>query len=348
MPRMVSRRRYYVKTALRRLLKKTNDKRLSVRIRIAIMAVDDHKPSQIASVAGCSASTVHRVTARFQEQSIEGLFDRREDNGDLKLDEAFLGELQEIVDQTPRQFGYHRPTWTRELLVAVMKKLTGIKVHVGTMSRALKKIGARRGRPRPTVGCPWSKAAKTRRINAINQLRANCKANEIIVFEDEVDIHLNPKIGMDWMNRGHQKEVLTPGQNQKRYLAGALNAETGELTIVEGNQKNSDLFLRLLESLLVQYPNAKRIHVILDNYRIHSSRIVQAALTHRLKRISLVFLPPYCPNENKIERVWKDLHDEVTRNHQHATMDELMKDVRRYLRSRNRKAKPAVSRRKAA
>ncbi len=77
MPRMVSRRRYYVKTALRRLLKKTNDKRLSIRIRIAIMAVDDHKPSQIASVAGCSVSTVHRVITRFEEQSIEGLFDRR-------------------------------------------------------------------------------------------------------------------------------------------------------------------------------------------------------------------------------------------------------------------------------
>ena len=150
------------------------------------------------------------------------------------------------------------------------------------------------------------------------------------------------------MNRGHQKEVLTPGQNQKRYLAGELNPATGELTVVEGNQKNSDLFLRLLESLLEQYPHAKRIHVILDNYRIHSSRIVQAALTHRLKRISLVFLPPYCPNENKIERVWKDLHDEVTRNHPHATMDDLMKAVHRYLRSRNRQAKSMISERRAA
>ena len=116
---------------------------------------------------------------------------------------------------------------------------------------------------------------------------------------------------MDWMNRGRQKEVLSPEQNGKRYLAGEQNPETGELTIVEGNRKKSDLFLRSLESLLDQYPNAKRIHVILDNYRIHSSRIVQATLTHRLKKISLEFLPPYCPNENKIERVWKDLHDEV-------------------------------------
>jgi transposase len=340
---MVSRRRFYVKGALRRMLRKTNDKRLSIRIRIAIMAVDNLKSSWIAGMVGCAASTVNRVAERFREHSIEGLMDRREDNGDLKLDETFLGQLREVVDQSPRDFGYQRPTWTRELLVAVMRKLTGVSVHVGTMSRALKKIGARRGRPRPTVGCPWSNAAKTRRINAIKNLRANRKPNEIIVYEDEVDIHLNPKIGMDWMNRGHQKEVLTPGQNQKRYLAGALNPDSGELIIVEGSKKNSDLFLRMLESLLKRYPNATRIHVILDNYRIHSSRIVQAALSHRLKKISLVFLPPYCPNENKIERVWKDLHDEVTRNHPHGTMDELMKAVHRYLRQRNRRKKAAYS-----
>lgn len=343
MPRMVSRRRFYVKGALRRMLKKTNDKRLSIRIRIAIMVVDNHRPSRIASTVGCAVSTVNRVADRFSEYSIEGLMDRREDNGDLKLDEAFLGQLRDVVDQSPRDFGYQRPTWTRELLVAVMRKSTGVSVHVGTMSRALRKIGARRGRPRPTVGCPWSKAAKTRRINAINKLRANCRRNEILVYEDEVDIHLNPKIGMDWMNRGHQKEVLTPGQNQKRYLAGALNPDTGELTIVEGRQKNSDLFLRMLESLLERYSDAKRIYIILDNYRIHSSRIVQAALSHRLKKISLVFLPPYCPNENKIERVWKDLHDEVTRNHPHATMGELMQAVHKYLRQRNRKKKATYS-----
>ena len=49
--------------------------------------------------------------------------------------------------------------------------------------------------------------------------------DEVAVYEDEVDIHLNPKIGLDWMVTGQQKEVLTPGQNEKRYLAGALNAK---------------------------------------------------------------------------------------------------------------------------
>ena len=107
----------------------------------------------------------------------------------MKLDEAYLGRLKEIVDLTPREFGYDRPTWTRELLVEVMNCETGVRIHPATMSRAK----ARRGRPRPIVGCPWSKQAKTRRINQLRRLQENLKPGEILVYEDEVDIHLNPK-----------------------------------------------------------------------------------------------------------------------------------------------------------
>jgi hypothetical protein len=91
---------------------------------------------------------------------VAGLYDRREDNGETKLDERFLSTLYDIVDKQPTDFGYPRPTWTQELLAKVMEKLTEVKVHPGTMSRALKLIKARLGRPKPTVGCPWSEAAK--------------------------------------------------------------------------------------------------------------------------------------------------------------------------------------------
>ena len=47
------------------------------------------------------------------------------------------------------------------------------------------------------------------------------------VFIDEVAIDLNPKMGFAWMPRGEQKAIETPGDNRKRYPAGALHAETG-------------------------------------------------------------------------------------------------------------------------
>src|SRR5215471_3388374 len=120
-----------------------------------------------------------------------------------------------------------RPTWTRELLVAVMVRRTGVRVHVGTMSRALAAIKARRAQPRPRVLCPWAKARKTRRLNYLKSLIATLPRKERIFYEDEVDIHLNPKIGLDWMGYGQQKDALTPGKNEKRYLAGALDVRTG-------------------------------------------------------------------------------------------------------------------------
>ena len=157
------------------------------------------------------------------------------------------------------------------------------------------------------------------------------------MYEDEVDIHLNPKIGLDWMLRGQQKEVLTPGKNEKRYLAGAYNPHTGELIWVEGEKKNALLFLRLLWKLHETYPNARRIHVIIDNYSIHSTEQVQVSLkTEAGKRLRLVPLPPYCPDHNRIEREWQELHANVTRNHKCRTMDELMKQVRSYLAKRNK------------
>jgi transposase len=263
--------------------------------------------------------------------------DRREENGRAKMDDEYLGLLYEVVASNPREHGWRRPTWTREMLVQTMFEKMGVRIHVATMSRALKRIGARRGRPKPGVRCPWSKRAKSRRLRRIRKLLEGLPEDEVAYWEDEVDVHLNPKIGLDWMVRGQQKDVDTPGQNEKRYLAGAQNYRTGELIWVEGESKNSLLFLRLLWELVQRHPKAKVIHVILDNYSIHSTKQVELSLkTREGRRIRLHFLPPYCPDHNKIERTWQDLHANVTRNHCCPDMASLMREVRAYLRRRNR------------
>ena len=87
----------------------------------------------------------------------------------------------------------------------------------------------------------------------------------------------------------------------------------------------------MLKKLSKTYATARRIHVILDNYSIHSSRQTRAFVESLGGRIVLHFLPPYCPNENRIERLWQDLHANVTRNHCCETIDELMDEVDWYL-----------------
>ena len=171
---------------------------------------------------------------------------------------------------------------------------------------------------------------------ALRQLLACLPADEVAVFQDEVDIHLNPKIGPDWMNRGKQKQVVTPGQNVKRYIAGALDAQSGQLIWAQSDRKNSLLVIALLNKLAVTYPRAKAIHIVLDNFKIHDSQATRAAVAALEGKVVLHFLPPYCPDDNRIERTWRDLHDNVTRNHKCRSMDELMAEVVAYLRHRNR------------
>jgi len=337
MASILPRVRYSVKEKLRQQLRRCRLAAVRIRYLIILNLLNGRSAYQTAEVLGVHNTTVYRVARRFRDHGLWGLWDAREDNGEPKLDDRYLATLDRVVRQTPKQYGWRRPTWTRELLVETLVRETGVRVHVTTLSRALAQIRARRGRPRPTVGCPWAKAAKTRRLNALQHLLATLPPREVAVYADEVDVHLNLKIGLDWMGYGQQKEVATPGQNVKRYLAGALDNRTGQVHWVEGSRKTSALFIALLLRLQKLYPQAAVIHVICDNYRIHDSKIVQAALRWWGGRIRLHFLPPYCPNDNKIERVWQDLHANVTRNHTCPTITALMREVRYYLGKRNRK-----------
>jgi transposase len=334
--KIVIRLEYRVKVKLRRLRRETRDKGLAVRCQIVLLVARGRRREDVAESVGCSVSWVNRVTARFRDDGVAGLYDRREDNGTTKADEWFLADLYDVVNGSPRDHGYPRPTWTRELLTKVMFNRAGVSIHPATMSRALERIGARLGRPRPTVGCPWPKRRRNQRLAEVRGVLDALPAGHVAVYLDEVDVHLNPKLGLDWMNRGTQKQVVTPGSNAKRYLCGAMDAGTGLLTWVRGERKDSLLFVATLRKLAAEtYPDARVIHVVLDNFGIHASKISRAAVAELGGRVVLHFLPPYCPQYNRIERVWLDLHANVTRNHRCADMDELMREVVRYLMARN-------------
>src|SRR5262249_31736817 len=155
------------------------------------------------------------------------LADRREDNGRHKVTWHYEWCLWQAVADSARDHGQRRPTWTQELLAEVLEQQTGLRLSTATLSRLLRRHKIRRGRPKRVVGCPWPEAKKRRRLRRLRRLVRGCPPGEVVVYADEVDIHLNPKVGPDYMLPGTQKQVPTPGQNEKRYLAGALNARTG-------------------------------------------------------------------------------------------------------------------------
>lgn len=322
------------KRRLRILIQRERDAAVRTRLLIILHLARGRGPSDVAACAQVARSTVYRVAERYCQWGLAALADRREDNGSPGVDPMFLLVLRQVVAGTPQDYGWARPTWTQELLCVVMERQTGHSISQPTMSRCLRRIGARLGRPRPILRCPWHKSRRNRRIRALRRLIENLPTSEVAVYADEVDIHLNPKIGADWMLRGQQKTVVTPGQNVKRYVAGALDARTRRVRWVTATHKRSGLFIALLKHLSRTYRYAKRIHVIVDNYSIHSSRQTTLALAG-LPRITLHFLPPYAPEFNPIERVWLDLHADVTRNHRCNSIEQLMREVDDYLHHRN-------------
>ena len=316
-----------------------------LRCKIIWNLVKGNRPTSIHEHLGVSQSTITRVMHRFLDKSLEGLQDLRATNGPRKVEPAHLDFIEEVAHGSPLDHGFHRPTWTIELFLKLVTKKFSLAISSSTMSRLLKTMRITRKLPKPFVKCPWAKRRKNKRLKEIAALIESACKDTVILYVDEVDIHLNPKIGTDWMPEGVQKTVLTPGQNKKRYLAGALNHRTGQVTYVESDRKDSYLFIDQLWTLVqLDYPNAKHIHLILDNYSIHSSNLTQVAIDALSSRLTLHFLPPYCPDHNRIERVWKDLHDNVTRNHPWTTIEKLLKAVRRYIKQRNKhkNVKPAI------
>ena len=90
-----------------------------------------------------------------------------------------------------------------------------------------------------------------------NLLIEKLPPDKAALYEDEVDIHLNPKICPDYMLTGQQKNVLTPGRNVKHYLAGAMDAQTRRVIWVEGDRKRSAPFIELLKKLNPLYADKK-------------------------------------------------------------------------------------------
>jgi putative transposase len=130
------------------------------------------------------------------------------------------------------------------------------------------------------------------------------------------------------MVRGQQAEVTTPGNNEKRHLAGSLRWRTGTSPLSSpGTRRNAQLFLAHLEDLLARLRAFRKIHVVCDNARFHDCRAVHAYLAKWGHRIDLHYVPMYAPETNPIEHVWWHLQKTNTRNHRFRSIDELLTQV---------------------
>src|SRR5215831_6800779 len=106
--------------------------------------------------------------------------------------------------------------------------------------------------PPPTAEMCIMMSDDPQRIEKLARIRHTLEAlgkRAIVLFADELDIHLLPKVGYQWMPKSATVKLVTPGQNQKYYLAGALEPQSGRLVHCLSPRKTNVLFRALLDRL---------------------------------------------------------------------------------------------------
>lgn len=295
-----------------------------LRAHIVLLLSEGYSWSLIAAVLFCSTATIKRWKDRFESGGIAALL--AENRGRCSLLAGWmLVVVIWLTSDSPRVHGFFRSRWSCATAALALHDRHGIKVSPETIRRHLHQRNLVWRRPRPVLAPVDPQRAQ--KLRKIRELLRDLPEDEAAVFEDEVDLNLNPDIGSMWMAKGKQASVITPGNNVKRYLAGSLSWRSRELIVTQGTRRNAQLFTAHLEELRQRFRHYRKVHVICDNARFHTtigSRVVKQYIKEHGERIVLHYLPAYSPQHNPIERVWWHLREEITRNHRCKSIEELI------------------------
>jgi transposase len=303
-------------------------------LHVLLLCAAGRTPTEIAAFLFCSRSSVYRIVSAYRSNSLG--FDFAQD-GSLQppvrttcLSPCVKRSLLALLKAAPQAFGWCRTRWSCASLSAQLQVNRGITVSAETTRRWLHKLGWVWKRAK--LAAKDDDPQRVEKLARIRWLFEHLGAKQLLLFADELDIHLLAKVGYQWMEKGTQQEVMTPGSNEKNYLAGALDLATGRIVHCVWFRKTSGLFLDLLKVIDCTYSALKytQIFVVVDNYKIHKAKAVEAWLK-RHPRIELVYLPTYCPKANPIERAFGDVHDKCTRNHKRKRLRDLVEDVKKHL-----------------
>ncbi|MBV8556178.1 MAG: IS630 family transposase, partial [Planctomycetaceae bacterium] len=258
----------------------------------------------IEAMLFCSSRTVDRWLERFQAEGVEGLTGKK-CGRPFRLGLGWVAVLVSwVTTKTPRDFGFLRSRWSCALLALLLRDREGVSASRETVRRWLHRGNLVYRRPRPVL-VP-DEEERQAKLAELRKLLEGLPDDETAVWQDEVEVHTNPKIGRMWMFKGHQAKVETPGTNTKRHLSGSIHWRTGTVFVTEAAPKqgrNGALFLKHLDELRQRLRRYKKIHVICDNASCHTSLEVIEYLWKWEGRIEVHLLPAYSPDLNPIERV---------------------------------------------
>jgi transposase len=149
-------------------------------------------------------------------------------------------------------------------------------------------------------------------LEQYQELKKNKSAEDKIYFMDGTHPLHNSQLGYGWIGKGKEKFVKANTGRARVNINGAYNIEEHKPIVREDESINAQSTIALMKQIQEQQQQGK-IYLIADNARYYHSKLVSQYLQQN-ERIEIIFLPPYSPNLNLIERLWKWMKKKVAYN----------------------------------
>ena len=293
---------------LTKLMRAEKDGNMLRRLQVILLFLQSYVVADIVAITAVSKTSVYEWINIFEESGIEGLGYKGHPGAVPKLNDVQKQELkQTILENKPKDVGYpSKNRWTLKIIVDYVKKTFNETYTLPGMSYVLKDLGL-----------SWTKATyrlakadeeKQREFIEVtmSELKEKLENGELsaILFEDEATIRDYQALGYDWFLKGEQKVIPTYGRHGSVKYGAVLDWATGNLITLESDKFNGASFVELLTNALKEYPDGK-VAVVVDGSTTHKSKVVKEFLAANSERLELIFLPPYSPNLNLVEGLWK-------------------------------------------
>jgi transposase len=303
----------------------------------------------VARLLDFSEATVRTLIHSYNEAGLAGLALGYGAGRPMAL-EWSIAEWQDLLAQAPASFDQLHTgaqNWTQNLLRDYLAAYHGLKVSQMTISNALKRVGLnwkraklRTHSPDPLYVVKRERLEQLKRLALAGELTSAASSHPRsdeppkpanLVFLDSTDLHWCPDIGYCYGPIAHQQKVDSPGLLNPWYaLFGSLVFPTGAGLYTLHHRKRALELREHLQLLIDSDPDAFWF-VVLDNAGAHTTRLIHQFAQEHLDRLELVFLPTYSPHLNFIERLWRLLRLQVTRNQFYASLTDLAEAAVRWL-----------------
>lgn len=302
------------KSELEAKLKKTKDLSEWKRIFVVISYDEGQSMEELAEVLRISILTVESYLKEYHSKNKTKNDPRG--GGKSKLNHEESQQLENhLIEKTYLK--------VRQIIVYVEQKFNKHYSRSG-MTAWLEDHGFSFKRPKKIPG-KLNSEEQAKFIEAYQKLKTQLKKDEEIYFMDAVHPEYQSQAVCGWIKKGECKTLQTTGKQSRLHFAGALSLDTMKLVVEEYESVDGDAIIDFLSKLGKQ-STASTIHVILDNARAQKNKKLDEFLL--TSRIELHYLPPYSPNLNPIERLWKILREETTYNRFYASCKEFFNEVR--------------------